>query len=432
MISRLYTWALVTSVFLYPFLSLLAIIIFNYSGIRINEFFVALMLLLAFGDVLFQLFKLQTKITFVILNVFILSLQVAIAGQLMNSSRDVAYITTTIYPVVFMQAICVRSINVKYTVHLDPRQLWFLFCGSLIVLLFGFYEKFFISDDVLIGFNYYSALGAAKGLEYSGVPENLFSFVDGFEFRRMVSFFGEPLYLAYYLLPYFCVSYIFYRYKKSPFSLFLCLFFSLGIILTISRYIIIAAIFSVMLFELHYSKYSRVFAVVCGLFILSTSPILLILAEKMYEIDASFKGHIDSTLSAVERIGFSGIFYPSESKVINNYFAMTSGTGFVTESGILLSTSVIGGIGCLAVYCLWVVSALQNAKSFGKIVSKKSCKDNIPFDTDLSMAVPYISIAYLLTTFLSPHLFTFQQSAFALSIMAILQRCNFKSDGSEG
>ena len=405
------------TVVMYPFWN--AILIFSFisfgyslsgSIFKIKTYVPVLILIF----LLFSLFKRNKKVS---KNSFLLLLVAAYSFMinLLNSIFGGQYtfydhMLNSINIILFVLVFLIPQMYFPLKIDFLEKILKLTFFISFTVVLFGFFEKIFISDDLLYLTNYYNLLGLAKGMEFRTyvhpVPDNLFSGFSGY--RRMVSFVGEPLYLSYYLLvPAVWSFFLLILGKKRIFYLIFMIFFT-GVILTISRNIILSLFISVFMITLLYTKMAK-YAVVLSVSSFPLVALFFIVALNFFSAnDSSFTGHMFSLSFFLNKIGFLGAILPMEDTILNNFLLLKYGGQHTVESTLLVLFSNLGAIVfCLLVFMCFKITYKQITSGIS-IIERNIETTKYLFSLSFHMAFPYILISYFVTSITSPHMITFQ------------------------
>lgn len=430
-VSRFVFYLLLLLVALYPFANIISVCLFqNLEQTWYVPAYLSVSILITSSVILLisiknAVYKKTVKISLL----FVLCVYVFILFVLdLHAAESIYTSLTSYYPIVFLlvtlQAYAHANLSIVTCSAKNHQSesrtkvaASVILISGLGVVLFGLYERFYISNEDFEMYSFYSLIGESKGLIYTGLPENLYSFMQGFEFRRMVSIFGEPLYLAYFLYPIFCLAFMIYVFLRSKWCGVISIILFVGICLTISRYAIICSliIFFVLAYMRSVNPKMLIVCVVCGLIL--ASPFLIYLSMKAALYDASFNGHLNSFVDSIEYIGIKGLIFPSTDTVINNYLSQTQGKSQFTESGLLLIMSTIGFFPFLilsSVVFLYVVKSVNALRLF-----HFNCLSGNPYKFIFLASFQISFIGFLFTAILSPHMFTFQQSAFILQLAAL-------------
>jgi hypothetical protein len=298
-----------------------------------------------------------------------------------------------------------------------------LFYTGLIVVVFGFFEHFFISDSLIEASRYFYWLSLAKGQNLfnsyvvHGTPDNLFTMNIEYQQRRMISFIGDPLYLGYYLSALSILSYIRFYFLKSLSSFVYFILFCLALILTYSRLSLLAMLIGVIFFhilKIKNKKYLTIVLLVSPVFILSLSSIYLI---NKIDSDVSSMGHIQSFLAGMTHIGTMGLIFPSFNTNLNNFIAIKYNMDTGVESALLI---LISNIGILSLFAILLISfsmikMLNNSRS----ILLESHKNIRSFTFIYKISFPFILLGYLSTIVFSPQLMTYQTSLFVSGLVIL-------------
>lgn len=417
---------LILFVLLYPFWNIILLItyskfgvVFSTSLLKIKYFISILTLIILIIKIIYTMFK--SKSTTIANCLFLLLLFYIINNIVVNylfyphmlSLKDFVVILYTNLLLIFIFLLPFIKLN-AFNGNINIFYWLFkIYLGiGLFIIIFGFFEKLFISDEFLKSLHYNQLLGLAKGLKlktYShAVPDNLFTMMKELRIRRMISLIGEPLYFAYYIFPITFIFFSFFYLKRSIFSFFLFFFSLVALILSISRNMIIAFIIGFWLFMVFQEKkYKNIFILLFSLIVVILIPIIPFLMDYFYKKDISFQGHINSFIYFVKYIGLKGLLIPTFETTINNLILLKKEvSNFIAESTFLIILSNFG-IFITSIILVYSISMI--------FITIKKVNNKLTLDIKgnyivvaFMIAFPYIIFGYLTTIIFSPHIITFQ------------------------
>lgn len=372
----------------------------------------------------------MTLIFIIVLSV--VGLQFMIDSQTARFLTPVDFITLWVTLSVFM--VIIGLPDMIGTLRFEERWVRYSTILAIMVALIGFGEWGFVSGERLASLDYYRLLNLAKGMPMtetlSGpLPVNIYSFVRGFHYRRMVSIVGEPLYLSYYLYPFVILFFITLVDNFTLVNMIRFLIVVSAMCLALSRQIILVTVV-VVFFYLVTNRKTRRGAVALGsVLLLAAVPALVLGVQFLWARDQSFKGHIVFFIDPLRRIGWSGLLFPDEQSLVGNMLALKYGPRFTTESAMLEILSITG----LPLFMLLFAATLRT------LIRDLRMSINMAHNTDknhnraarsLIVAWPFALLGELLTTIFSPQILTLQISFYLIgwSLMfhaarASIQKC---------
>ena len=372
----------------------------------------------------------MTLIFVIVLSV--VGLQFLIDTQTARLLTPVDFITLWVTLLVFMLIIGLP--DMVGAPRFDERWVRYSAILAIIVTLIGFGEWGFVSGERLASLDYYRLLNLAKGMPMtetlSGpLPVNIYSFVRGFHYRRMVSIVGEPLYLSYYLYPFVILFFITLVDHFTPVNMIRFLVVASAMCLALSRQIILVTVVVVFLYLVSNRKTRRSTVALGGVLLLAAVPALVFGVQFLWARDPSFKGHIVFFIDPLRRIGWSGLLFPDEQTLVGNMLALKYGARFTTESAILEILSITG----LPLFILLFATTLRTlARDLRTAINMAHTtdKNHNRVARSLVIAWPFALLGELLTAIFSPQILTLQISFYLIgwslifhAARASLQKC---------
>ena len=289
---------------------------------------------------------------------------------------------------------------------------------AIIVALIGFLEWGLLSNECLASLGYYRLLNIAKGLPMTStlsgpLPVNIYSFIRGFHYRRMVSIVGEPLYLSYYLYPFVILFIIIIVDRLTLFNIICFLIVTAAMCLALSRQIILVTLLTAIFYLILNQRTRKITIKLSRFLLLPAVPALIFGVKFLWARDASFKGHLIFFIDSLRRIGWGGLLFPDEHTLVGNMLALKYGARFTTESAVLEILSITG----LPLFILLISTSLRtlvrDLRTSVDIAHSKEEKYNT-IARSLVIAWPFALLGELLTTFFSPQILTLQISFYLI------------------
>ena len=435
MIDRLIASSILFSgLVFYPFLGLVSVILLLVFGEAEGALFYNLMLggtlLLLCWQLLrgfpkYESWVILVAVPVTIYTVLLCGINVLFSERFFWGDICVIYATAFVFLMSGMLSSMRKNKSNLSLAQINYLLILFLQVG-IVVSIIGLLEKSFLNFEEIQTIGFYRLLSSIRGVDANNTPDNLFSMVEGIEYRRLVSVFGEPLYAAYFLYPVAILSYVRVRLVKgSKWIIFglVCL----ATLMTLSRYIIIVLLLAIVFFEAYSQRMLRLF-----LFIMMISlPIILIVIffihNYMLQYDISYQGHIDSVIATLNSFNGLSLLAGTEDVFKSNYLSAKSNYDTGSESGALILSSCMGVFAFIffvGFYVRYLISRLHLGFCF---VYRNENNPNLNYKIDLVtsyvVAYPLFSIGYLFTLLFSPHLITFQVAIYFCSLSLLYTNC---------